>query len=139
MISPKMLQGFKAKARAVVPVPTPMVDLRSALIALIDDYWRYYCNPTEYSFKEKLINPETGKIEEIFNVGRWRDNHHIVQHEEGQTIISVMWNGRLLPLTKKGDQELVIGVATRALVEEVHAEIKHAVKTGAMDEYIIEH
>ena len=50
-----------------------------------------------------------------------------------------MWNGRLLPLTKKGDQELVIGVATRALVEEVLAEIKHAVKTGAMDSHIIEH
>ena len=30
MISPKLLQGFKAKARAVVPVPTPMVDLRAA-------------------------------------------------------------------------------------------------------------
>lgn len=139
MLSSKLLSQLSAKGRKVAPVPRPIMEIRNQLIALIDDYWRYYCNPTEYSFKEKLINPETGKIEEIFNVGRWRDHHHIVQHEEGQTIISVMWNGRLLPLTKKGDQELVIGVATRALVEEVLAEIKHAVKTGAMDSHIIEH
>lgn len=138
MLSPKLLSQLNAKGRQVAPVPRPIMEIRQQLIALIDDYWRYYCNPTEYSFKEKMINPETGKIEEIFNVGRWRDHHHIVQHEEGQTIVSVMWNGRLLPLTKKGDQELVIGVATRAMVEELLAEIKHAVKTGTMDAFIIE-
>lgn len=139
MLSSKLLSQLNAKGRQVAPVPRPIIEIRNQLIALIDEYWRYYCNPTEYSYKEKMLNPETGMIEEIFNVGRWRDPHHIVQHEDGNTIVSVMWNGRLLPLTKRGDQELVIGVATRALVEEVLAEIKHAVKTGNMDPFLFEH
>ena len=136
MLNPKLLSQIKAKGRQVAAVPRPLVEIRSQLIALIDDYWRYYCNPTEYSYRQKLINPETGKIEEVFNVGRWRDSHHIVHSEEGQTVISIMWNGYLLPLTRKGDQELVIQIATRDIIEEVLAEIKHSVKTGALDRYL---
>ena len=136
MLNPKLLSQINAKGRKVAAVPRPLIEIRSQLIALIDDYWRYYCNPTEYSYRQKLINPETGKIEEIFNVGRWRDRHHIVHSEKGQTVISIMWNGRLLPLTRKGDQELVIQVATRDIIEEVLAEIKHSVKTGALDRYL---
>ena len=113
MLNPKLLSQIKAKGRQVAAVPRPLVEIRSQLIALIDDYWRYYCNPTEYSYRQKLINPETGKIEEVFNVGRWRDSHHIVHSEEGQTVISIMWNGHLLPLTRKGDQELVIQICSR--------------------------
>ena len=52
-------------------------------------------------------------------------------------IISIEWEGRLLPLTKKGDQELVLGVATRDLVEQVLAEIKHSIKIGQMDAYLV--
>ena len=136
MLNPKLLSQIKAKGRQVAAVPRPLIEIRSQLIALIDDYWRYYCNPTEYSYRQKLINPETGKIEEVFNVGRWRDSHHIVHSEEGQTVISIMWNGQLLPLTRKGDQELVIQIATRDIIEEVLAEIKHSVKTGALDRYL---
>ena len=42
-----------------------------------------------------------------------------------------------MPLTKKGDQELVLGVATRDLIEQVLAEIKHSIKIGRMDEYLV--
>ena len=136
MLSPKLLAGFKAKSRTVVPVPRLLVDVRSQLINLIDDYWRYFCNPADYSYVEKQIDPETGKLSEVFMPGRWRDNHHIVRIQDGSVIISIEWDGRLLPLTKKGDQELVLGPATRDLIEQVLAEIKHSVKIGQMDTYL---
>ena len=43
----------------------------------------------------------------------------------------------LFPISKKGDQELVLGVATRDLIEQVLAEIKHSIKIGRMDEYLV--
>lgn len=137
MISPKLLQGFKAKARAVVPVPTPMVDLRADLIALIDDYWRYYCNPADYSFVETRLDPRTGATHEVHVPGRWRSAHHIVELRDGFTVISIEWQGRLLPLTRKGDQELVLGITTHDMVEQILAEIKHSVKTGKMDAWLM--
>jgi len=48
MLNPKLLSQIKAKGRQVAAVPRPLVEIRSQLIALIDDYWRYYCNMTEY-------------------------------------------------------------------------------------------
>ena len=137
MLSPKLLAGFKAKSRAVVAVPRPLADVRSQLITLIDDYWRYFCNPADYSYVEKQIDPETGKLSEVFMPGRWRDAHHIVRLQDGLVIISIEWEGRLLPLTKKGDQELVLGSVTRDSVEQVLAEIKHSVKIGQMDAYLV--
>ena len=56
--------------------------------------------------------------------------------QDGLSIISVEWEGRLLPLTKKGDQELVLGVTTRDLIEQILAEIKHSIKIGLMDAYL---
>jgi hypothetical protein len=136
MISPKLLASFKAKSRSVVTVPRPLVDMRAQLINLIDDYWRYFCNPADYSYVEKRIDPETGKLTEVFIPGQWRDSHHIVRMQDGLAIISVEWEGRLLPLTKKGDQELVLGVTTRDLIEQILAEIKHSIKIGLMDAYL---
>jgi len=138
MLSPKLLAGFKAKSRAVTVVPRPLADIRSQLIALIDDYWRYFCNPADFSYTEKRIDPETGKLTELFVPGRWRDQHHMIQVQDGQVIVSIEWEGRLMPLTKKGDQELVLGVATRDLIEQVLAEIKHSVKIGQMDAWLVQ-
>jgi len=137
MLSPKLLNGFKAKSRAVVAVPRPLADIRNQLINRIDEFWRYFCNPADYSYVEKRIDPDTGMLSEIFIPGRWRDSHHIVQIQEGNVVISIEWEGRLLPLTKKGDQELVLGVATRDLIEQVLAEIKHSIKIGRMDEFLV--
>jgi hypothetical protein len=137
MLSPKLLAGFKAKSRAVATVPLPLAELRNQLINRIDEYWRYFCNPADYSYVEKRIDPETGKVTEVFTPGRWKDAHHIVRLEEGNVVISIEWEGRLLPLTKKGDQELVLGVTTRDLIEQVLAEIKHSIKTGRMDEFLV--
>jgi hypothetical protein len=137
MLSPKLLAGFKAKSRAVAVVPRPLAELRNQLINQIDEYWRYFCNPADYSFVEKRIDPETGKIAEVFTPGRWKDAHHLIRLEEGNAIISIEWEGRLLPLTKKGDQELVLGVTNRDLIEQVLAEIKHSIKTGRMDDYLV--
>jgi S-adenosylmethionine synthetase len=62
--------------------------------------------------------------------------HEIVQHQEGMTIISLFWEGRFLPLTKKGDQEIVLGIATRETIEQILAEIKYAVKIGKLDSHL---
>ena len=137
MLSPKLLAGFKAKARTVASVPRPLADVRSQLIMLIDEYWRYFCNPSDYSYVEKRIDADTGQLTEVFMPSRWREPHHIVKMQDGVVIISIEWEGRLLPLTKKGDQELVLGVATRDLVEQVLAEIKHSIKTGQMDAFLV--
>jgi len=137
MLSPKLLAGFKAKSRAVAAVPRPLADVRNQLIHRIDEFWRYFCNPADYSYVEKRIDPETGKLTEVFIPGRWRDEHHIVQIQDGNVVISIEWDGRLLPLTKKGDQELVLGVAPKDLIEQVLAEIKHSIKIGRMDEYLV--
>lgn len=137
MISPKLLQGFKAKSRQIVPVPTPIADVRTALIALIDDYWRFYCNPNDYSYLEERFDPRTGESYEVHVPGRWRHSHNIVERREGLTVISIEWQGRFLPLTRKGDQEIVLGVATQDTVEQILAEIKHAVKTGKLDQWLL--
>ena len=137
MLSPKLLAGFNAKSRAVATVPRPLADVRSQLIRLIDEYWRYFCNPADYSYVEKRIDPATGQLTEVFMPSQWREHHHIVRMQEGVAIISIEWEGRLLPLTKKGDQELVLGVATRDLIEQVLAEIKHSIKIGHMDAYLV--
>jgi len=138
MLSPKLLASFKAKSRAVAAVPRPLADVRTQLIQLIDEYWRYFCNPADYSYVEKRINSETGLLTEVFIPGQWRDSHHIVRMQEGQVVISVEWEGRLLPLTKKGDQELILGVSTRDLIEQILAEIKHSIKIGLMDRYLVQ-
>jgi len=137
MISPKLLQGFKAKSRQIVPVPTPIADVRMALIALIDDYWRFYCNPNDYSYLEARFDPRTGESYEVHVPGRWRHSHNIVERRDGMTVISIEWQGRFLPLTRKGDQEIVLGVATQDTVEQILAEIKHAVKTGKLDQWLL--
>ena len=70
MISPKLLQGFKAKSRQIVPVPTPIADVRAELITLIDDYWRFYCNPNDYSYLETRFDPRSGEAYEVHVPGR---------------------------------------------------------------------
>ena len=137
MISPKLLSGLKAKSRQVAVVPRPLADVRATLIALIDDFWRYYCNPGDFSYIEKRIDPATGTLHELHVPGRWRADHHIVQHRDGHVVISLEWDGRLLPLTKRGDQEIVLGVATPDVVEQILAEIKHSIKTGRMDASLV--
>jgi len=137
MISPKLLQGFKAKSRQIVPVPTPIADVRAELIALIDDYWRFYCNPNDYPYLETRFDPRNGEAYEVHVPGRWRHAHNIVERRDGMTIISIEWQGRFLPLTRKGDQEIVLGVATHEVVEQILAEIKHAVKIGKLDQWLL--
>ena len=137
MISPKLLQGFKAKSRQIVPVPTPIADVRAELIALIDDYWRFYCNPNDYSYLETRFDPRSGEAYEVHVPGRWRHSHNIVERRDGMTVISIEWQGRFLPLTRKGDQEITLGVATHEVVEQILAEIKHAVKIGKLDQWLL--
>ncbi|MBM3635884.1 MAG: hypothetical protein FJX04_02075 [Alphaproteobacteria bacterium] len=136
MISPKLLQGFKAKSRQIVPVPTPIADVRVELIALIDDYWRFYCNPSDYSYLETRFDPRSGNAYEVHVPGRWRHSHNIVERRDGMTVISIEWQGRFLPLTRKGDQEIVLAVSTPEVVEQILAEIKHAVKLGKLDQWL---
>ncbi len=136
MLNPKLLSGFSAKGRKIVPVPRSLADMRDQLIALIDEYWRYYCNPEDYSYVDHSIDPVSGNSTEIHIVARWRDLHQIVQQREGMTVISLFWEGRFLPLTKRGDEEIVLGVATREIIEQILAEIKYAVKTGKLDAHL---
>jgi hypothetical protein len=136
MLNPKMLSGFSAKGRKIVAVPRSLTDTRDQLIMLIDEYWRYYCNPAEYSYVDQRVDPVSGNVTETHIVARWRDMHEIVQHQEGMTIISLFWEGRFLPLTKKGDQEIVLGIATREIIEQILAEIKYAVKIGKLDSHL---
>jgi|GEM_PF-418941 hypothetical protein len=136
MISPKRLAGLQAKSRKRVAPAPPVVEQRDRLIALIDDFWRYYCSPSDYSFIDRRIDPETGVVSEIFVPGRWHQDHHIVRMQDGQVILSIAWEGRLLPLTKRGDEELVLSISTREVIEEILAEIKHSVKIGQMDSFL---
>ena len=138
MLKSKTLSSLKAKARRVEDVPRPIAQARAALIARIDDFWRYWTNPDDYSFVEMRPDPKTGKPREVHVAARWRDDHPLLTTEEGRTVLSLRWNGRLLPLTARGEQEILLEVATRDVIEELLAEIKHAVKSGALDRHLVE-
>jgi hypothetical protein len=136
MISPKTLSGLKAKGRQIAVIPPELLDARRRVIALIDDFWRYYCSPDDYSYKQVYFDAQTGARSEVFVTARWRDDHHIVSHRDGYTVISLLWDGRFLPLTRRGDQEILLKVATRDVIEQLLAEIKHSVKSGALDGWL---
>ncbi len=136
MLSPKTLAGFNAKARRVPAVSRTIVQARSQLIALIDDFWRYYCNPADYSYLDRQVDPSSGQVVDVFVAARWKSEHYIVENRDGHTIIALFWEGQYLPLTRRGDQEIVMPAATISDVEQILAEIKHSVKTGAMDSYL---
>ncbi len=138
MLKSKTLSSLKAKARRVEEVPRPLAQARAALVARIDDFWRYWTNPDDYSFTEMRPDPKTGTLREVHVVARWRDDHPLLATEEGRTVLSLRWNGRLLPLTARGEQEILLEVATRDVIEELLAEIKHAVKSGALDDHLVE-
>lgn len=137
MLKPKTLSSLNAKARRVPDVPRAVAQARAALAARIDDYWRFWCNPDDYSFVERREDPATGKIRDVHVLARWRDDHPLLSTAEGRTVLSIRWGDRLLPLTSRGEQEIVLDVATRDIVEALLAEIKHAVKSGALDAHLV--
>jgi hypothetical protein len=137
MISPKTLAGFNAKGRRVAPVARSIVEARAQLIARIDEFWRYYCDPANYSYMQRQFDVKSGRDVDVYCAAQWRDQDYIVQSRDGAIVVSLFWEGRYLPLTKRGDQEIIIPVATRHDIEQILAEIKHSIKTGAMDSYLV--
>lgn len=137
MLKSKTLAGLSAKARRTAEVPRPVASARAGLIALIDEFWRYWCNPDDYSYVEKRLDPVSGKLQQVHVAARWRDDHPLLTVEDGLTVLSIRWGDRLLPLTARGEQEIILEVATRDVVEQLLAEIKHAVKSGALDTHLV--
>jgi hypothetical protein len=137
MLKPKTLANLNAKARRVADVPRAVAEARAALAARIDDYWRFWCNPDDYSHVERRPDPATGKMRDVHVVARWRDDHPLLTTADGRTVLSIRWGDDLLPLTTRGEQEIVLEAATREVVEALLAEIKHAVKSGALDAHLV--
>jgi len=107
---------------------------RLYIAELIDEFWRYFKDPSDYMYKVPDVCDDGI---EHYILGEWRLTEPLVILSGNKVLIRIPYQGSYLPLTKSGDTGLYISDTSKDNIEQVLAEIKHAVLTGEADDFFI--
>ena len=136
MLDRKIIKQTNARGRAVKKIDSVIKKKRTSLCKIIDEYWLYWKNPTEYTYSKKVKDKITNAINEVWSSGKWPHKHHIIKKEKNILVISIKNGNRFLPLTPKGDEELVINISEINSLEEILANIKNSIQEGKADKWL---
>jgi len=132
VLSTKQLSRLGAKARRVPPDEAAIQAGRRAIVALIDEFWIYYRNPSEYAAVE-----DPAAAVPRYVSGIWTRSEPLIAHGLEGVSVRIPYGGRYLPLTADGREEILLAAPTGSELEELLASIKHAVSIGRADKFLL--
>ncbi len=136
MLDRRIIKQSNARGRAVKKVDSLIKNKRFSLCKLIDEYWIYWKNPNEYTYSKKVKDKITNIVSEVWSSGKWPHRHHIIRKEKNTFVISIKCGKNYLPLTPRGDEELVINASESNNIEEILANIKNSINKGKADKWL---
>ena len=136
MLDKKLLLQTKAKGRSIKKIGHVIKRKREKICRLIDEYWIYWKNPEEYTTSKKVKQEGANSASEIWTTGSWPHKHHIIRKEKNFLVISIKNGNRFLPLTPRGNEELLINISEIDNLEEILANIKSRIQEGKADKWL---
>ena len=136
MLDRRIIKQTNARGRAVKKTDSITKKKRLSLCKLIDEYWLYWKNPLEYTYSKRVKDKITNIVNEVWSSGKWPHRHHIIRKEKNTFVISIKNKNHFLPLTPKGDEEVIINVSESDSLEEILANIKNSIQAGKADKWL---
>ena len=132
VLSSKTIARLGGRARKIASSDRRLAALRATLIERVDEYWLFHRNPPAYTTQQTTAD---GAVK--YTVGEWPHGEPLVTPRSGGLEVRVPFMGDYLPLTRDGRQEILLASNDPAALEELLALIKHAIKQGAADDFLL--